>query len=129
MAPRSLLSILDLASGEIDTLLGAAERLLPPIREGRLKLSTLRGVSTILAFFEASTRTRCSFELAGKLLSSDTINIGGKGSSVEKGETVKDTALTLSAMGFRIAVVRHQGADAVALFARHFAGATLNAGS
>lgn len=129
MTYRSLLSIADLSPAETDAVLDAAEWYLPRITSGELKLATLRGVSTLLMFYEASTRTRVSFELAGKLLGSDTINVTAKGSSVEKGESIADTALTLSAMGFCIVVMRHAAADAVALFARYFHGAVLNAGA
>jgi aspartate carbamoyltransferase catalytic subunit len=129
MTYRSLLSITDLSHAEVDAVLDAAEWYLPRIAAGGLKLATLRGVSALLMFYEASTRTRVSFELAGKLLGSDTINVTAKGSSVEKGEGIPDTAMTLSAMGFNIVVMRHGAADAVALFARHFHGAVLNAGA
>lgn len=129
MALRSLLSIRDLSPAEIDAILAAAAWYLPRIAAGGLKLAALRGVSTLLMFYEASTRTRVSFELAGKLLGSDTINVSAKGSSVEKGEGIPDTAQTLGAMGLNIVVMRHGAADAVALFARHFPGAVLNAGS
>lgn len=129
MASRSLLSIRDLSPLDVDALLDAAEWYLPRILAGGLKLATLRGVSSVLMFYEASTRTRVSFELAGKLLGSDTINVSAKGSSVEKGEGIPDTAMTLNAMGFGIAVMRHAAADSVALFARYFSGAVLNAGA
>jgi aspartate carbamoyltransferase catalytic subunit len=126
---RSLLGITDLTPAEVHAILDAAEWYLPRVAVGELKLGTLRGVSTLLLFYEPSTRTRVSFELAGKLLGSDTISVSAKGSSMEKGEGIADTAMTLSAMGFHVAVVRHSAADAVALFARHFAGAVLNAGA
>jgi len=129
MPARRLLSIGDLSPAEIDALLNAALWYFPHIAAGDLKLSTLRAVSTLLMFFEPSTRTRVSFELAGKLLGSDVISVTSSGSSVEKGESVVDTAQTLSAMGFHIAVVRHRSADAVALFAQHFAGAVINGGA
>jgi aspartate carbamoyltransferase catalytic subunit len=129
MATRALLRVSDLSLAEQDAVLDAAAWYLPRVEAGRVKWSHLRGVSTLLMFYEASTRTRVSFELAGKLLGSDTINVSAKGSSVEKGESIADTAETLAAMGFGIVVVRHGGADAVALFARHFTGAVLNAGA
>ena len=129
MAARTLLNVQDLSLTEQDAVLNAADWYLPRIERGGAKWAHLRGVSTLLMFYEASTRTRVSFELAAKLLGSDTINVSAKGSSVEKGESIADTAETLSAMGFAITVMRHAGADAVALFARHFAGAVLNAGA
>jgi len=129
MAYRSLLSLDELSLEEITAVLDAAATYLPRVRAGGFKDDTLRGRSVLLLFYEASTRTRVSFELAGKLLGADTINVSAKGSSVEKGESIADTAQTLSAMGLNAAVMRHSAADAVALFNRHFAGAVLNAGS
>ena len=129
MSYRSLLSILDLTTGEVNQLLDAAAGYLPRIEAGGFKDATLKGFSALLLFYEASTRTRSSFELAGKMLGMDTINIGAKGSAVEKGETVRDTALTLNAMHHNVVVMRHDAPDAVALFARYFDRAVLNAGS
>lgn len=129
MAYRSLLSLDDLSLDDINALLDTAAEYLPRISAGGFKDDTLKGVSVLLMFYEASTRTRVSFELAGKLLGSDTINVSAKGSSVEKGESIADTAQTLSAMGFNITVMRHAGADAVALYAANFERAVLNAGS
>jgi aspartate carbamoyltransferase catalytic subunit len=129
MPARRLLSIGDLSPADVDALLDAAAWYLPRVAAGELKLASLRGVSTLLMFFEPSTRTRVSFELAAKLLGSDTISVTSSGSSVEKGESVVDTAQTLSAMGFHVAVVRHRSADSVELFAQHFAGAVINGGA
>jgi aspartate carbamoyltransferase catalytic subunit len=129
MPYRSLLSILDLTPGEIEHLLDGAEYFLPRVEAGGFKDATLKGESALLLFYEPSTRTRSSFELAGKMLGMDTINIGAKGSSVEKGETVRDTALTLNAMHHNVVVMRHNAPDAVELFAKCFDRAVLNAGS
>jgi len=129
MEYRSLISILDLTDGEVDQLLDAADAYVPRVQGGGFKDSTLKGCSALLLFYEPSTRTRVSFELAGKMLGMDTINVGAKGSSVEKGETVKDNALTLDAMGFNVVIMRHGAPDAVPLFAKHFGRAVLNAGS
>jgi len=129
MEYRSLLSIADLTDGEVDALLDSAARFLPRIEQGGFKDSTLRGTSVIMLFYEASTRTRVSFELAGKMLSSDTINVSAKGSSAEKGETLQDTAQTLAAMHHNVVVIRHPAADAARVFKAHFPYAVINAGS
>jgi aspartate carbamoyltransferase catalytic subunit len=129
MPYRSLLSILDLAPGEISSLLDRAEEYLPRVEAGGFKETTLKGRSALLLFYEPSTRTRASFELAGKMLGMDTINIGASGSSVKKGESIRDTALTLNAMHHNVVVMRHAEPDAVALFAGCFTRAVINAGS
>lgn len=129
MQYHSLLSILDLPPGEIAALLDHAEAYMPRVEAGGFKDTSLKGRSALLLFYEPSTRTRVSFELAGKMLGMDTINVGAKGSSVVKGEGIKDTALTLSAMHFNVVIMRHNSADAVSLFGRYFQRATINAGS
>jgi aspartate carbamoyltransferase catalytic subunit len=129
MAYRSLVSVLDLPVEEEDQLLDFSDWYLPQVEEGGFKSDALKGTSALLLFYEASTRTRASFELAGKMLGSDTINVSEKGSSAEKGESVVDTALTLNAMDHNVVVLRHHSADAAELFARHFERATLNAGA
>jgi len=89
---------------------------------------TLKGYSLILLFFETSTRTRTSFELAGKRLGADTVNISVATSAIKKGETLIDTAMTLNAMHPDVLVVRHPEAGAVNLLARHVNCAVINAG-
>ena len=127
---NSLLSIADLSRAQIDQLLDVAlTRYLPRVKSGGFKDATLKGLGMLLLFYEASTRTRVSFEYAGKMLGADTINVSAKGSSAEKGESLADTAMTLAAMGFSITVIRHPGADGAALFAKYFPGAVLNAGA
>jgi aspartate carbamoyltransferase catalytic subunit len=109
---RHLLSAADLSRDDALLVLDTAEEL------GRLadrpikKLPTLRGRTVVNLFFEDSTRTRISFEAAAKRLSADVINFSAKGSSVSKGESLKDTALTLEAMGADAVVVRHQASGA-----------------
>jgi aspartate carbamoyltransferase catalytic subunit len=100
--PATALAILDTADGLKKTLLG---------REVR-KLPTLRGRTVITMFYENSTRTRVSFEIAGKWMSADTVNVSASGSSVGKGESLRDTALTLSAVGADCIVVRHPASGA-----------------
>ena len=129
MAQRSLINIASLDSEELDWLFETADWFLPQVEQGGFKSAALKGTSTILLFFEPSTRTRVSFELAGKMLGSDTINVGAKGSSSEKGESIRDTALTLAAMDNNVVVMRHASADAVELFAANFDRSVINAGA
>jgi aspartate carbamoyltransferase catalytic subunit len=92
------------------------------------KLPTLRGRTVVNLFYEDSTRTRISFEAAAKRLSADVINFGAKGSSVSKGESLKDTALTLQAMGADAVVIRHPASGAAHRLAGWVAGSVVNAG-
>jgi aspartate carbamoyltransferase catalytic subunit len=129
MHPRSLLSIADLSDAQVDSLLHSATAFLDRLSGGSFKDSALKGTSTLLLFYEPSTRTRVSFELAGKLLGSDTINVSASGSSAEKGESLRDTAMTLGAMRFSCLVMRHSSASALRVFADCFAGPVINAGA
>ncbi|MCX6463943.1 MAG: aspartate carbamoyltransferase catalytic subunit [Pseudonocardiales bacterium] len=110
---KHLLSVADLDAAAATGLLDTADRLRQALmgREVR-KLPTLRGRTIITMFYENSTRTRVSFEAAGKWMSADTINVSASGSSVGKGESLRDTALTLSAMGADCVVVRHPASGA-----------------
>ncbi|ANY09498.1 aspartate carbamoyltransferase catalytic subunit [Pseudonocardia sp. HH130630-07] len=110
---RHLLSVADLDAGEATALLDTADRLRQALlgREVR-KLPTLRGRTVITMFYENSTRTRVSFEIAGKWMSADTVNVSASGSSAAKGESLRDTALTLSSMGADCVVVRHPASGA-----------------
>ena len=92
------------------------------------KVPTLRGKTVITLFYEASTRTRVSFEQAGKILSADVINVSGGGSSVEKGESLYNTALTLQAMNADIIVVRHPHSGAPHFLSRFLNASVINAG-
>jgi aspartate carbamoyltransferase catalytic subunit len=105
---KHLLSVTDLDAAAATGLLDTAARLKQALlgREVR-KLPTLRGRTVITMFYEDSTRTRVSFEIAGKWMSADTVNVSAKGSSVSKGESLRDTSLTLSAMGADCVIVRH----------------------
>jgi aspartate carbamoyltransferase catalytic subunit len=129
MSARSLLSISALPQADAQHLLESAGRFAGRITAGGFKSTSLRGTTTLLLFYESSTRTRVSFELAGKLLGSDTINVSAKGSSADKGETLRDTAQTLAAMRFSVVVLRHEAADSAEHFAQHFPGPVLNAGA
>jgi aspartate carbamoyltransferase catalytic subunit len=129
MHPRSLLSIADLSDTQVDSIFDAATSYIERLKGGTFKDSTLKGTSTLLLFYEPSTRTRVSFELAGKLLGSDTINVSASGSSAEKGESLRDTAMTLGAMRFSCLVMRHASASALQMFAESFPGPVINAGA
>ena len=127
--PRHLLSAADLDRNAAIEVLDTAERLDQAIagREVR-KLPTLRGRTVVNLFFEDSTRTRISFEVAAKRLSADVINFSAKGSSVSKGESLKDTALTLQAMGADAVVCRHSASGAPHRLAGWVSGSVVNAG-
>lgn len=127
---RHLLSAGDLTRDEAVRCLDTAEELLGVAARPVKKLPTLRGRTVVNLFFEDSTRTRISFEAAAKRLSADVITFSAKGSSVSKGESLKDTALTLQAMGADAVVVRHHhsGAPHRLAHARWTSGAVINAG-
>ncbi|MEJ3654872.1 aspartate carbamoyltransferase catalytic subunit [Actinomycetes bacterium KLBMP 9759] len=110
---KHLLSVTDLDAAAATDLLDTSDRLKQALlgREVR-KLPTLRGRTVITMFYENSTRTRVSFEVAGKWMSADTVNVSASGSSVSKGESLRDTSLTLSAMGADCVIVRHPASGA-----------------
>ncbi len=124
--PRNLLGTEDLEATEIETLLerGRHYKSISPNR----KLSTLLGRSMVNLFFEPSTRTRTSFEIAAKRLGADTIDISSLSSSLAKGESLVDTLNTLAAMSPDIIVMRHAASGAPHFLARHLATAMVNAG-
>jgi len=128
MKRRSLLSMDDLDRQSIARILRNAYRFTEVMGRENKKVPTLRGRTVINLFFEASTRTSTSFELAAKRLSADVVSIKGAGSSVEKGESLKDTILTLNAYGPDIFVIRHGGVGACHLASRFTDAAVLNAG-
>src|ERR1700726_1442524 len=127
-AQRHLLGIEGLSPPEIVALLDLADAAVQISRQVEKKRTTLRGRTQINLFFEASTRTQSSFELAGKRLGADVMNMAVGNSSVKKGETLIDTAMTLNAMRPDIIVVRHHAAGAVHLLARKVDCAVVNAG-
>jgi aspartate carbamoyltransferase catalytic subunit len=122
------LGIEGLSPEEITGLLDLAEEYVDLNRQIDKKRSSLRGRTIINLFFEASTRTQSSFELAGKRLGADVMNMSVATSSVKKGETLVDTAMTLNAMHPDILVVRHHASGAVALLAQKVDGSVVNAG-
>jgi aspartate carbamoyltransferase catalytic subunit len=125
---RHLLGIEGLARQDILTLLDMAEEAVEFSRQVEKKRSTLRGRTQINLFYEASTRTQASFEIAGKRLGADVMNMSVAQSSEKKGETLLDTAMTLNAMRPDIIVVRHAQAGAVHLLARKVDCSVVNAG-
>ena len=125
---RHLLGIEGLSALEITELLDLADTYVELNRQVDKKQSVLRGRTQINVFFESSTRTRTSFELAGKRLGADTINMSIEGSSIKKGETLIDTAMTLNAMHPDVLVVRHSESGAVELLSQKVDCAVINAG-
>lgn len=125
---KDLLGIADLSIEEINLLLDTAETFRDVNQRQIKKVPTLRGKTIINLFFEASTRTRTSFEIAAKRLSADAINISASTSSVVKGETLVDTALNLQAMAPDAIVIRHSSSGAPHQIARLVNAAVINAG-
>ncbi len=125
---RHLLSAADLTLAEATSILDVAAEMADVQRRPVKKLPTLRGRTIVNLFFEDSTRTRTSFEIAGKWLSADTINVSAKGSSVSKGESLRDTMLTLDAMGVDCFVIRHASSGAAAQVASWVRAQVVNAG-
>jgi aspartate carbamoyltransferase catalytic subunit len=125
---RHLISAGDLSRADALLILDTAEELASLADRPIKKLPTLRGRTVVNLFFEDSTRTRISFEAAAKRLSADVINFSAKGSSVAKGESLKDTALTLEAMGADAVVIRHAASGAAHRLAGWVQGSVVNAG-
>src|SRR6056300_654262 len=125
---RHLLGIEGLSRSEITALLDRAESYIDFNRQAIKKSDSLRGRTQINLFFESSTRTQSSFELAGKRLGADVMNMSIAASAVNKGETLIDTAVTLNAMNPDLIVVRHGASGAVALLAQKVSCSVLNAG-
>jgi aspartate carbamoyltransferase catalytic subunit len=126
---RDLLGIDPLEPDEITLLLDTAESMRPIADRPIKKVPALRGRMVVNLFFEASTRTRFSFETAEKWLSADSLNFsGGRGTSVEKGETLLDTARNLQAMSPDLIVVRHSSPGVPHMLARHLQAGVINAG-
>jgi aspartate carbamoyltransferase catalytic subunit len=125
---KHLLSAADLDAPTATLVLDTAEEMASLAAREVKKLPTLRGRTVVNLFYEDSTRTRISFEAAAKRLSADVINFSAKGSSVSKGESLKDTALTLQAMGADAVVVRHPASGAPHRLANWVDGSVVNAG-
>jgi len=125
---RHLLSVADLTRDDVERVLDTASSLAASIDREVKKLPTLRGRTVVNLFYESSTRTLASFELAAKRLSADTMSIRSAGSSVDKGESLKDTALTLAAYDPDVIVMRHPSIGAPQLVARLTDAHVVNAG-
>lgn len=123
-----LLGIRDLSRGDIEEILDSAGSFRAVLDRDIKKVPTLRGKTIVNLFFEPSTRTRTSFELAGKRLSADVVNFSQSTSSVVKGETLIDTARTIEAMPAEILVIRHPCSGAAELLARSVSASVINAG-
>lgn len=126
---RHLLSAADLDAATATSLLDTADRLKEALlgREVR-KLPTLRGRTVVTLFYESSTRTRASFEIAGKWMSADVVNVSASSSSVSKGESLRDTALTLAAMGADCVILRHPASGAAQRMSGWVHAHVINAG-
>jgi aspartate carbamoyltransferase catalytic subunit len=125
---KDLVSMQEVEAAEIRDVLDTAESMREIATREIKKVPTLRGKTVVNLFYEASTRTRTSFEIAGKWLSADVINFSSSGSSAEKGESLLDTAKNIEAMSPDVVVVRHKAAGAPALLARHLNCSVVNAG-
>ena len=126
---RHVLDLDDFLPEEITQILDDTQGMKEVLSREIKKVPTLRGRVIATLFYEASTRTRISFEEAGKVLSADVINMSAAGSSVEKGESLLNTGLTLQAMGVDAVVIRHPHAGAPHFLARHLQGVSVvNAG-
>ncbi len=125
---KDLLSMQGLEAAEIRDVLDTAESMKEIATREIKKVPTLRGKTVVNLFYEASTRTRTSFEIAGKWLSADVINCSASGSSADKGESLLDTAKNIEAMSPDVVVVRHHASGAPALLARNLRCAVVNAG-
>src|SRR5881275_2399593 len=126
--PSGLLGIEELDRAEIDAILARAKDFQPLQSQSLKKLDTLRGKMIVNLFYEASTRTRTSFEIAAKRLGADAVSITASGSSVSKGESLVDTLNTLAAMRPNAIVMRHSASGAPHFLARHLPIPIINAG-
>ncbi|MDD3652886.1 MAG: aspartate carbamoyltransferase catalytic subunit [Desulfotomaculaceae bacterium] len=128
LSGKDLVGLQHLAAKEIKLILDNAIPMKGIIQRQIKKVPTLRGRAMVTVFYEASTRTRASFDLAAKYLSADTIGITAATSSVSKGESLRDTARTIAAMGADVVVLRHPMAGAAELLARTVGASVINAG-
>jgi aspartate carbamoyltransferase catalytic subunit len=128
MPRKDVLDLDDFSSEEIEQVLVTAESMREVLSRPIRRVPPLRGKTIVNLFYEASTRTRISFELAAKNLSADVVNVSSSGSSVEKGESLVDTVRTLQALGADVVIMRHHQAGAPYLVARELRGSVINAG-
>jgi aspartate carbamoyltransferase catalytic subunit len=125
---RHLLDTDVLTWPQIELVLDTARHMGEIVSGERPRSTALRGVGVTNLFYEASTRTRVSFEVAARQLSADVVNVAVSGSSIEKGESLLDTMRTLAALGAKVLVIRHASSGAPYLVAREFGGSVINAG-
>jgi aspartate carbamoyltransferase catalytic subunit len=128
MKRKDLLGLRDLSRREIELILDTAQPMKDVIQRDIKKVPTLRGKALVTVFYENSTRTRTSFEIAGKYLSADTVNLTVSNSSVQKGESLRDTMKTLEVMGFDVMVIRHAMSGTPHYVARNTKMSVINAG-
>src|SRR5512146_232240 len=128
LSSKDLLGIKGMTADEITLILNTAATFKDVSERDIKKVPTLRGKTVINLFYEASTRTRTSFELAGKYMSADTINISTSTSSVVKGESLKDTAKTLEVMGADVFIIRHGASGAPHILSKYLSASVINAG-
>jgi len=125
---RDILDLDDFTPGEIELVFHTTDAMREVLSRPIKKVPTLRGKTIAIVFYEASTRTRVSFELAAKNLSADVVNLSATASSVTKGESLIDTLSTLQALGADIVVMRHQSSGAPYIVTKHLAASIINAG-
>ncbi|HLZ09303.1 MAG TPA: aspartate carbamoyltransferase, partial [Chloroflexota bacterium] len=128
MPRKDVLDLDDFRADEIDQVMVTAESMREVLSRPIRRVPPLRGKTIVNLFYEASTRTRISFELAAKNLSADVVNVSASGSSIEKGESLVDTVRTLQALGADFVIMRHQQAGAPYLVAQQLRGSVINAG-
>ena len=128
LSTRHLLGIKDLTAADISLILDTAREFKEVLQRPIKKVPSLRDVTVVNLFYENSTRTRISFELAEKRLSADTVNFSASGSSVSKGETLLDTVNNILSMKVDMVVMRHSASGAPHFLARHIPAAIINAG-
>ncbi|MGO9480908.1 MAG: aspartate carbamoyltransferase, partial [Candidatus Kryptoniota bacterium] len=125
---KNLLGLRDLSPDEIVEILDTARSFRDVLERPIKKVPTLQGTTVVNLFFESSTRTRISFELAERRLSADVVNFAASGSSVSKGETLKDTARNIEAMKTDVVVIRHSSTGAAHFLSRLLKSPVINAG-
>lgn len=125
---KDILGMAELTQAEISSILDMALEMKKIVLSDSKKVHYLRGRSVLTVFYENSTRTRVSFELAAKYMSADTVNITASASSVSKGETLIDTGKTLDAMGADVVIIRHGMSGAPHILAKHIQASVINAG-
>jgi len=128
MEHKDLLGLYDMSRREIELILDTALPMKDVIQRDIKKVPTLRGKALVTVFYENSTRTRTSFEIAGKYLSADTVNLAVSTSSVQKGESMRDTIKTLEVMGFDVLVMRHGMSGTPHYVAKNTKMSVINAG-